>query len=129
MGQVEAPQSVFPPEYDRDYYVLSGNERVRSMTESMSTSRFFQTTTECVCPVSARADWTRYVPPIARQRAVVSTDDVLIFHSRHNLTRAQFSLEWKTLHIVEWADVYCRRRGSQDSIKYVLVFAVVPHLF
>lgn len=126
-GQVEPPQSVFPPEHDPDCYLCSGNERASGQNNGKyeHTKIFPNDYASVIPPPGPVARATSH--PLLASEPVVGACDVLIFHPRHDLTLARLSLEDIARIVEEWAGVY-RRRGSQEAIKYVLIFEVA-HLF
>lgn len=120
-GQVEPPQSVSLPEHDPNCYLCPGNQRANGQQNGYyECTKLFRNDYASVIPPPHPVN--RATPhPLLVSEPVVGACDVLVFHPRHDLTLARLSVE-DIAHIVdEWISVY-KRRGSQESIKYVQIF-------
>ncbi|KAH9967907.1 galactose-1-phosphate uridylyltransferase [Russula dissimulans] len=120
-GQVENPGTVFLPAHDPNCYLCSGNQRASGQKNGVyKHTKVFPNDYASVLPPPHPLKLTAPHPLLASE-PVVGACDVLIFHPRHDLTLAQLLLEDITRVVNEWVSVY-KRRGSQESIKYVQIF-------
>ncbi|KAI0303434.1 galactose-1-phosphate uridylyltransferase [Multifurca ochricompacta] len=125
-GQIEPPQQITLPHHDPKCYLCPGNERASGQNNDTyehtmyEHTKIFPNDYASVLPPPGPA--ARATPhPLFVCEPVVGTCDVLIFHPRHDLTLARLSLTAITRIVDEWVGVY-RRRGSQQSIKYIQIF-------
>jgi UDPglucose--hexose-1-phosphate uridylyltransferase len=122
-GQVEPPQSVSSPEHDPNCYLCPENQRANGQQHGYyEYTKLFPNDYASVIPPPHPVN--RATPhPLLASEPVVGACDVLVFHPRHDLTLARLSLEDIARIVDEWICVY-KRRGSQESIKYVQIFEV-----
>ena len=122
-GQVEPPQSVSLPEHDPNCYLCPGNQRANGEQNGYyKYTKLFSNDYASVNPPPHPINRAAPHPWLASE-PVVGACDVLVFHPRHDLTLARLSLEDIARIVDEWISVY-KRRGSQESIKYVQIFEV-----
>jgi len=125
-GQVELNQSTSLPEHDPDCHLCSGNQRQNGQQNgAYEHTKVFPNDYASVLPPPHPVKHSAPHPLLASE-PVVGACDVLIFHPRHDLTLARLAVEDIARIINEWTSVY-RRRGSQESIKYVQIFEVPFH--
>ena len=125
-GQVELTHSASLPEHDPDCHLCPGNQRPNGQQNgAYEHTKVFPNDYASVLPPPHPVKHSAPHPLLASE-PVVGACDVLIFHPRHDLTLARLSLDDIARIIDEWTSVY-RRRGSQESIKYVQIFEVPFH--
>jgi UDPglucose--hexose-1-phosphate uridylyltransferase len=122
-GQVELPQSESLPEHDPNCHLCPGNQRANGQQNGYyEHTKLFPNDYASVIPPPRPLNCATLHPLLASE-PVVGACDVLVFHPRHDLTLARLSLEDIARIVDEWISVY-KRRGSQESIKYVQIFEV-----
>ena len=122
-GQVELPQSVHVPEHDPNCYLCPGNQRANGQQNGdYAHTKLFPNDYASVIPPPHPVN-SATPHPLLVSEPVIGACDVLVYHPRHDLTLARLSLEDIARIIDEWINVY-KRRGSQESIKYVQIFEV-----
>ncbi len=122
-GQVESAQSVFLPEHDPNCFLCPRNQRASGQQNGdYEHTKVFPNDYASVIPPPHPVKHSTPHTLLASE-PVVGACDVLIFHPRHDLTLARLPLEDITRIIDKWVSVY-KRRGSQESIKYVQIFEV-----
>ncbi|KAF5358562.1 hypothetical protein D9756_001779 [Leucocoprinus leucothites] len=121
LGQTEAPQTVIPPQYDPACYLCPGNSRSGGQKNPNYThTHTFTNDFSAVLPGPA-PEAPAPPHPMLTSQPVHGGCDVIIFHSRHDLTLAQMDPPEIERVIAEWTRIY-RERGSQEGIKYVQIF-------
>jgi UDPglucose--hexose-1-phosphate uridylyltransferase len=123
-GQVEPPQSAFLPEHDPNCYLCPGNQRASGQQNGDYVhTMLFPNDFASVNPPPHPVKNCATSHPLLASEPVIGACDVLVFHPRHDLTLARLSLEDIARIVDEWISAY-KRRGSQESIKYVQIFEV-----
>jgi UDPglucose--hexose-1-phosphate uridylyltransferase len=122
-GQTESPQPVNLPDYDPKCYLCPGNDRADG-TKNEDYEQIFVFENDYAAVLPPPGPLAPPAPhPLFKMEPVQGGCDVLIFHRRHDLTLARFSLEDINKVIEEWCKIYLRR-GRQEGIKYVQIFEV-----
>ncbi|KAF8228670.1 galactose-1-phosphate uridylyltransferase [Tricholoma matsutake] len=121
LGQTESTQVADLPEYDPRCYLCPGNTRSGGQENPKYEHTYtFENDFAALLPSPIPSAPTPSHPFFSLE-PVHGACDVLIFHPRHDLTLARFSVTDIERIIDEWIRLYTLR-GAQEGIKYVQIF-------